>query len=498
MMWHRLSLKARIYIVVAVLLLISISGGLTMIWYTYQMDRLLAAINEENLSAYQSAEALSLSLVNQKGFVSYYFMDGDPNWLRQLGEYRQIFKERLREARFYAAASEERQILDTIAAEYSLYLKAQDIVIGHYEMGELRAGAELHPEVRKRFFSILDLCRHYRDTYRHKIEQLQNRSREQRDKIRYVAMGAMSVELLLTFFLVYTFAIHLLKPLNRLAMEINRKDRPDKKDNVVNQLSAGVRGLLREFDQTAYKLEKSREHLLQAEKMALVGKLAAGMAHSIRNPFTSVQMRLFSLKRSLALTAVQKEDLDVIAEEIKHIDTIVQNFLEFSRAPKLKIQSVSASAVVDMTLQLLQHRLKSYDVEVRLVRNGDAPLIRADPEQLKEVLVNIIINACEAMQSGGAIDIVERVGRHPQLGPVVEIRLTDTGPGLSEDVRRKIFDPFFTTKEEGTGLGLSIVRRIVEEHGGVVDAASVLGKGTTFTIVLPLEERSGEQDSGDR
>jgi len=222
------------------------------------------------------------------------------------------------------------------------------------------------------------------------------------------------------------------------------------------------------------------------------------MAHSIRNPFTSVQMRLFSLKRSLALTAVQKEDLDVIAEEIKHIDTIVQNFLEFSRAPKLKIQSVSASAVVDLTLQLLQHRLKSYDVDVHLMRNGDLPLIRADPEQLKEVLVNIIINACEAMQPGGAIDIVERVGRHPQLGPVVEIRLTDTGPGVSEDVRRKIFDPFFTTREEGTGLGLSIVRRIVEEHGGVVDAASVQGKGTTFTIVLPSEERSGEQDPGGR
>ena len=110
------------------------------------------------------------------------------------------------------------------------------------------------------------------------------------------------------------------------------------------------------------ELAKSREHLLQAEKMAMVGKLAAGMAHSIRNPFTSVKMRLFSMGRTLQMTLAQKEDFEVISEEIRHIDTIVQNFLEFSRPPKLVMQSISPSTVVDNTLQLLAHRLKSYEV----------------------------------------------------------------------------------------------------------------------------------------
>ena len=487
-MWHKLNLKTRIYLALAVLLAISLTGGLIMIWYTYQTERLLVVINEENLNAYQSAEALAISLVNQKGFVSYYFMDGDPDWLRQLGEYRQIFKERLKEARYYADAQNEKNILETIANEYRLYLKAQDIVISHYEAGELEAGAELHPEVRKRFFKILELCGTYRDSYSKKIEHLQIQSQRQQKQLRYVVGFAMSAELLLAIFLVYTLFIHILKPLHKLAMEINRSAHPDKNENVVNLVSSGVHGLLKAFDQTSYKLEKSREHLLQAEKMALVGKLAAGMAHSIRNPFTSVQMRLFSLKRSLDLSAVQKEDLDVISEEIRHIDTIVQNFLEFSRAPKLKFQRISPSTVVDMTIQLLEHRLKSYDVEVSVQRTGELPLIQADPEQLKEVLVNIIINACEAMHAGGAITIVEATDIHSDMGAVVKVRLVDNGPGMDPDVQEKIFDPFFTTKEDGTGLGLSIVKRIIEEHQGHIDVSSEKGRGTTFIVILPIKE----------
>ena len=487
-MWHKLTIKTRIYLVLATLSVISIFGGLLMIWYTYQTDRMLATISEENLSAYQSAEALAISLVNQKGFVSYYFMDGDPDWLRQLGEYRQIFKERLKEAQFYASGRNEKGILETIANEYVLYLRAQDIVISHYEAGELKAGAALHPEVRRRFFKILELCGTYRDSYSKKIEALQNKSQRQRKQILYVVCFAVSAVLMLAAFLMTTLITNILKPLHKLAMEINRSTDPDKNENVVNLLSAGVHGLLKEFNQTSHKLEKSREHLLQAEKMALVGKLAAGMAHSIRNPFTSVQMRLFSLKRSLDLTEVQREDIEVISEEIKHIDTIVQNFLEFSRAPKLKFQAISPSTVVDMTIQLLQHRLKSYDVEVSVLRDEELPVIQADPEQLKEVLVNLIINACEAMAGGGAITIVERIADDSDMGPVAEIRLTDTGPGISEDASSKIFDPFFTTKEDGTGLGLSIVKRIIEEHQGRIDFVTGKNQKTTFAILLPVKE----------
>jgi signal transduction histidine kinase len=199
-------------------------------------------------------------------------------------------------------------------------------------------------------------------------------------------------------------------------------------------------------------------------------------------------MRLFSLSRSLKLTDYQKEDFDVISEEIRHTDTIVQNFLEFSRPPRLKMQQISPSIVVDMGLQLLEHRLKSYDVTVDVIRTDPLPEIQADPEQLKEVLVNVMINACEAMEQGGSIVIQEEEALLPPLGRVAVIRLKDNGPGIPESIRDNIFQPFYSTKEEGTGLGLSIATRIIEEHQGQLDVESEEGKGSTFIITLPIRE----------
>jgi signal transduction histidine kinase len=254
----------------------------------------------------------------------------------------------------------------------------------------------------------------------------------------------------------------------------------------VKALSSRVYSLIEDMDLAHTELERSHEHLLQSGKWAMVGKLAAGVAHSIRNPLTSVNMRLFSLKRSLAMSSSQQEDFQVISEEIRHIDTIVRNFLEFSRPPKLKVQQISPSAVVDMALVLLRYRLESYGVEVKLIRPQRLPEIWADPDQLKEVLVNLVLNACEVMVNGGVITIREEENLSPPLGPAVVIRVSDNGPGIPESLRDKVFQPFFSSKEEGTGLGLSIATRIIEDHGGRLELESKPNEGATFIIILPL------------
>jgi|GEM_PF-181633 Signal transduction histidine kinase regulating C4-dicarboxylate transport system len=258
----------------------------------------------------------------------------------------------------------------------------------------------------------------------------------------------------------------------------------------VRAVGALVAGLLRDVDETQALLKESREHLVQAEKLALVGQLAAGVAHSVRNPLTSVKMRLFSLERGLDLSPAQREDFEVISEEIRHLDTIVRNFLEFSRPPKPKLQPVSPSDVVDMTLVLLKHRLETYGVDVRLVRELPLPPVEADPEQLKEVLVNLILNACDAMGENGRIEIAEEMGFMDPLGRVAVIRLTDSGPGIPKDIQDRVFQPFFSTKEEGTGLGLAIAKRIMEEHGGYIHIRpGDRGQGASFVLVLPVREK---------
>ena len=176
----------------------------------------------------------------------------------------------------------------------------------------------------------------------------------------------------------------------------------------------------------------------------------------------------------------------MISEEIRHLDAIVRNFLEFSRPPKLKMQRVSPSDVVDGAVQLLRYRLESYGVEVQLLRDHRLPEILADPDQLKEVLANLLVNAYEVMVNGGVITIREEEKQDPELGQAVVIRVSDTGPGIPESVRDKVFQPFFSTKEEGTGLGLSIATRIIEDHGGRLELEASEAGGATFLITLPV------------
>ncbi|UCE54475.1 MAG: histidine kinase [Desulfobacterales bacterium] len=491
-MWHRLSLRVRIYMILVALVLITLLGGLVLVWYTYQMEGLLASITEKNLAGFQAAEALETALVNQKGFVSYYFIDGDPDWLRQLGEYRQIFKARLEEASLHAEGERERRAIKEIDAEYQKYITKKDRVIELYEAGERKGGAELHHEARNHFFRVLEHCEDYKKFHQQRILTAEAQSHSQAIKLRIMAGVAMIISFLLAVLLAFVLVNQILGPVRRISAEAGREEEENISENEVKALSRRVRGLIEDVDQTQSELVKSRESLLQAEKLALVGKLAAGMAHSIRNPFTSVKMRLFSLSRSLELSETQKEDFDVISEEIRHIDTIVQNFLEFSRPPKLKMQPIRPSIIVDQAIQLLEHRLRAYDVSVKVERQGLLPKIEADPEQLKEVIVNLIVNACEAMPKGGSIVIQEEEARNRLNQREAVIRVSDTGPGIPESLQEKVIQPFFTTKEEGTGLGLSIAGRTIEEHHGRIDIESKEGQGATFIIALPIKELPDE------
>ena len=483
-----ISLRTRIYLLLTALVLVTLLGGLVMVWYTYRMDGLLTNIISKNMATFYAAEGLEIALVNQKGFVSYYFLDGDPDWLRQLGEHRQVFKERLKEGKALVQNKGQMEAITQIEAEYGRYVLFKDQVILHYKEGDRETGARLHKESRNRFFKILDLCDEYKALHREAIEQARDKSLRQARNLRLVAGTAILIALILGVLLALVLTKQILIPIRRLTLEADGHVQPTGAGDEVNILSQSVRGLIKDADHTQAALEKSRETLLQAEKMASVGKLAAGMAHSVRNPLTSVKMRLFSLHRALELSPTQRDDFEVISEEIRHIDTIVQNFLEFSRPPRLKTQKISPSEVVDMVLQLLRHRLESYNVAATVSRQASLPEIQVDPEQLKEVLINLLENACEAMEGRGAIVIHEEKGFREPDGPVVIIRVTDTGPGIQKSIQEKVFQPFFTTREEGTGLGLSIASRIMESHGGRLELISERGEGSTFVITLPIKE----------
>jgi signal transduction histidine kinase len=485
-----ISLRARIVVLLVALISITIGVGLATIWYADAVSSLFISVIDRDVASYELADDLESALAMQKGLTSYYFQDGDPDWLRQLAQYQKSFEEKLKKAREYARMEAVWNILSKIESEYLKNKSTRSQVIGLYQIGEKEAGLKLLQETRRQFFSIHDLCDQYKEIYKKNIDLAREQSQLRTRYITTAALIAIQLAVMMGILLAYILFKQVLGPIRALTMETGPLDRPAPFSNEVRVLRNRVHSLIEDVDQTQNKLARSQEHLLQAGKWAMTGKLAAGVAHSIRNPLTSVKIRLFSMGRALGLSSTQKEDLEVISEEIGHIESIVSSFLQFSRPPKLMMQKISPSEVVDLSLRLLQHRLESYGVKVELNREKILPEIWADPDQLKEVLVNLLVNACEMMANGGVIRILEQVAEGGPMGPFVTITISDNGPGIPESIQENIFQPFFSTKEEGTGLGLSIASGIVEEHGGTLTLRSAEGEGATFVITLPNEGKN--------
>jgi signal transduction histidine kinase len=487
-MWKRLSLRTRLLVLLIALILTTIGGGLVTLWHNESMDSLLTSLIEKNVASYQAAEELETALLQQKGYLTYYFLDGNPQWLKEIQKYNRAFEEWLLKARKSAYTEPMREIISQIDAGYRKYLVDRERVINLYRQGDRQAGARLHWQVRGQYVNILNLCQRYKLIQEYVISRVRTESQARARYINLLALVVVPLVVVLGVLLAYILIKQILGPIRQLALTTTPANPGIRVPDEVKALSTRVYSLIEDVDQAQTELERSQEHLVQSGKWAMVGKLAAGVAHSIRNPLTSVNMRLFSLKRSLAMSDSQQEDFQVISEEIRHIDAIVRNFLEFSRPPKLKIQRISPSAVVDMALVLLRHRLESYGVEVKLNRAARLPAVLTDPDQLKEVLVNLVLNACEVMPGGGKISIREAAVTDSRLGPAVIIRVSDTGPGIPKSIQDQVFQPFFSTKEEGTGLGLSIATRIIADHGGRLELESRAPAGATFIITLPLRQ----------
>lgn len=487
-----LTLRSRLFALLLALVAVNCAGALVTIWTTSRTLELSEAVVKRDVQALLAAEKLGSALVMQKGYVTYFYLTGDEQWLARLREHQMAFHHWLGVARERTRMEDGRRILEEIGKAYANFESSRDQVIQLYREGRKDEGAREHWTVRDQFHSIYGLTEKFKNLHEAHIERTQEMYARTARNLTTLAWVALPVALLVGISLAVVLWGQILEPIRRLALLQEKGKGADPAEDVrdeVKALSRRMHSLLEDVDRAHEELEESREHLMQSEKLAMVGKLAASVAHSIRNPLTSVKMRLFSLERSLNLAPTQREDFEVIAEEIGHIDTIVANFLEFSRPPKLKMQPLSLSDVVDMTLQLLKHRLESYGVRVELDRKGRLPKALLDPDQMKEVLVNLILNACEAMGEGGHIRIVEESGMMGDQGFVVLVRIKDSGPGIPEEIKDRIFEPFFSTKEEGSGLGLAIARRILQDHKGWIHVHSKPGQGTTFVVGLPCEER---------
>lgn len=491
-----LSLRRRILILLFAIVIVNIIGAGVTLWYTQRSQALQAGIIDVEVEAMNAAYGLTTELLSQRGYTTYFFLNDDPAWLTQLEIHHQAFLEQLSKARNTSTIVSGREILNEIESQYIRYAYSREQVIDHYKNNRREDGARLHWTIRERFHNILTLCDRFRKLHEDSIRIQRAEYLQQSHMLVALAVVGILLSTLSGAWLTFVVLRKVLNPIREMAVHTIEVMDPVHQhpvspiDNEVEALGDKLRLLITDVGDVQKQLDASRESLMLSEKLALVGKLAAGVAHSIRNPLTSVKMRLFSLERSLELDENQREDFEVVSEEISHVESIVKNFLEFARRPKLRPRRQSPSDVVDMALKLLRHRLESSGTEVILNRTERLPELPLDADQLKEVFVNLLINACDALVTGGTITVTEETGLMDPMGEVVVIRIADNGPGIPKDIMDKIFDPFFSTKEEGSGLGLAIARRVVEEHGGWLHVRSGEEGGTVFVIALPGNRRT--------
>ena len=235
-----------------------------------------------------------------------------------------------------------------------------------------------------------------------------------------------------------------------------------------------------------YKEQRERyRRMLRADRLATIGELAAGAAHEIRNPLTSIKSSLQYLE-SRCREETEKKLLGVALRETDRIDETLAALLSFSRPSEIRKEPCDLVGLLEESAALVSFQARAKGVEVRTSFPPAPVVVEADGSQLKQVFLNVFLNAVQAMEGGGAL-IVEAL-RHESGRPLV--RVTDTGPGIPEEALDKVFDPFFTTKKGGTGLGLSICYTIVKAHGGEIEVRSRLGEGTTVLVSLPAGPRS--------
>ena len=233
------------------------------------------------------------------------------------------------------------------------------------------------------------------------------------------------------------------------------------------------------------------QHLQRSDKLAAVGKLAAGIAHEIRNPLASVSGSIEVLKRDLDVKDENKKLMDIILKETDRLNNLVGEFLDYVRPSEYKREVFDIHKTIEeIILAISMNKSVSKNIKTDFNPGKQHFYIHGNKEKIKQVFWNLMLNACQAMPEGGTV----KVYSYQKEGQLY-IDIADTGEGIPEEIINKIFDPFFTTKPSGTGLGLSMVHKIVEAHQGRISVSSKKGEGTSFTLMLPIEEhkKGGEQ-----
>jgi signal transduction histidine kinase len=472
--------------------------------YIQRLQTNVATILSQNVASLQAARELELSVRQLRFHDLLYLMDPSPERLRLMEEDRQRFRDALEVARAASRTDQEQNCIRSIENGYRQYeagqARVEEATRASFDRKEYARLIDTHP-IR---YLIGEPCQELVRLTKEQMEQTASEDRrvsEQTSQVMVLLGLAGPVGGLV---LGYGVARGLSRSIYRLSVRV--QDMAHQLDEDVASVSVAARGDLRGLDrqlqhivgkveEAAARLRQQQRELVRAEQLSAVGQLAAGVAHEVRNPLTGIKLLVEAALRPVNPTPLNAEDLHVIHDEIVRLEQTVQAFLDFARLPAPRRQPCDLREVVRRAWDLARARAGQQNVEVGLAMPDEPVMADVDPAQITTVLVNLCLNALDAMPRGGRLDV--------ELSDVcgeVHVAVTDTGPGIAPEIAGRLFTPFATTKPTGTGLGLSLSRRIVDEHGGTIAAANRPGGGARFLITFPpqVAEVSRAEAVGDR
>ena len=318
---------------------------------------------------------------------------------------------------------------------------------------------------------------------------LTNIFERQASRSALLTLAVLFVTTLVTGFFVWRFT----RPIKELSVAARNVAAGNFNVQVQTERRDEMGTLASAFNEMTAQLGRARElemQLHQAEKGAVVGRLAAAIAHEIRNPLNYINLTLDHLRSSFSPADPDKKATFVqltnqLKTEVARINRHITDFLKYSRPSKLELQGLDLRAEAEDALRLVEVRAEECGIETKIIQDGPLPQVLGDRESLRSVFTNLVINAVEAIDGEGGSVSIKLSNTEPHS---VKVEITDSGCGISPQDISKVFEPYFSTKETGTGLGLAIVKKAVDDHGGTISVASKEGSGTTFTIILPAKE----------
>ena len=313
--------------------------------------------------------------------------------------------------------------------------------------------------------------------------------------VLYLIVGSIIMASLIALI----FTRKLTRPIHTLVSGVHLFSQGKLEHRIQTESKDELGALAVEVDAMAISLLENQRKLRRAERLATLSKFASIVSHEIRNPLNSMAINMQILQRELQKKGggsreKQEKYLNIVASEIERLNTLVRNFLLIARPRQLKLSTCNVTNILEEVLVSQESRAKKQHVRILRDFHSEVNHCRADKDQLKQVFLNIVINAFEAMPAGGQLKVLTRSEIHhttegrveePTERRCVKISFADTGVGIPKDERETVFDFYYSTKKGGTGLGLAIAQQIVEEHGGTLFVESEISRGSTFTVILP-------------